>query len=112
MTWRERLGDKLVSVERAAGEIASGDRVAIAPYTCTPHTLCRALAERGRRGELENVRIDHPASGVSWTEPEMRGVFELLRIIRKGNRVLCRTNSTSTLVLQYRTGRRYLWNQY
>lgn len=75
--WQDRVGRKLVDVETAIARIASGHRVAIAPYTSTPLTLCRRLVERGKRGEIQRVRIDHPASGVSWTEPWMQGVFEL-----------------------------------
>lgn len=75
--WQDRVGRKLVDVETAIARIESGHRVAIAPYTSTPLTLCRRLMERGKRGEIQRVRIDHPASGVSWTEPWMQGVFEL-----------------------------------
>ncbi len=69
MEWRDRLGEKLVSAERAVAHVKSGDTVAVAPYTCTPQTLCRALSEYGKKGGLKDVRIDHPASLCSWTEP-------------------------------------------
>jgi 4-hydroxybutyrate CoA-transferase len=75
--WKERLGRKLVSLEEALRPIGSGQRIALAPYTSTPLTLCRGLVEHARRAGLKDIRIDHPASGVSWTEPEMAGVFEL-----------------------------------
>ncbi len=77
MEWRDRLGSKLVPLEKAVACVKSGDTVAVAPYSCTPHTLCRGLSEYATRAGLERVRIDHPASGVSWTQPEHAGVFEL-----------------------------------
>jgi acyl-CoA hydrolase len=78
MEWRARLGSKLVSVEKAVGHVRSGDTVGCAPYTTTPVTLCEALKARGRRGEFENVRVEHLASLVSWTDPDLRGVIRLL----------------------------------
>ncbi len=77
MKWRDQLGEKLVSAQRAIEQVKSGDTVAVAPYTCTPYTLCRALSEYGKKGGLKDVRIDHPASLVSWTRPEYDGIFEL-----------------------------------
>jgi len=58
MDWRSELGDKLTSAAEAVQAIRSGDRVGVAPFTCTPFTLCEALHSRG--GELRDVRIDHP----------------------------------------------------
>jgi 4-hydroxybutyrate CoA-transferase len=58
-------------------KVESGQTVGVAAYNCTPQTLCRALAERGRRGELERVRIDHAAALFCWTSPDLRGAFEL-----------------------------------
>ncbi len=78
MDWRARLGSKLISLETAVGHVRSRDTVTIAPYTTTPVTLCEGLKARGRKGELENVRIEHLASLVSWTDPDLRGVFRLL----------------------------------
>ena len=77
MNWRDRLGSKLVALEKALEQVKSGSTVAVAPFTCTPHTLCRGLAEYALRAGLEQVRIDHPASLVSWTELGHAGVFEL-----------------------------------
>ena len=47
------------------------DTVAVAPYICTPHTLCDALVRRLRAGDLRDVRIDHPASLSPWCEPDV-----------------------------------------
>lgn len=64
MSWRERLGAKLVSPEDAVRLVESGNRIAVAPYVSTPVTLCEAL--RARAGELERIRIDHPAGLYAW----------------------------------------------
>jgi 4-hydroxybutyrate CoA-transferase len=77
MRWQDGVGGKLVSAAAAVAKVASGQTVGVATYTCTPQTLCRALAERGRRGELERVRIDHAAALFCWTSPELRRAFEL-----------------------------------
>jgi 4-hydroxybutyrate CoA-transferase len=77
MRWQDRVGSKLVSAQTAVAKVASGQTVGVGTYTCTPQTLCRALAERGRRGELENVRIDHAAALFCWTSPELRRAFAL-----------------------------------
>jgi acyl-CoA hydrolase len=75
--WRSRCGDKLVSLETAIANIQSGQTVTISPFTCSPITLCHGLIERGRKGDLKDVRIEHLAAAVCWTEPELRGVFRL-----------------------------------
>lgn len=77
MRWQDRVEGKLVSAASAVAKVASGQTVAIGTYTCTPQTLCRALAERGRRGELEGVRIEHAASLFCWTSPDLRRAFSL-----------------------------------
>jgi len=77
VSWRERLGARLVSAEAAVSGVRSGDVVGVAPYTCTPHTLCRALAARARSKGLGGVRIEHPASLFAWTAPDLAGAFEL-----------------------------------
>ena len=64
MDWRSQVGDKLTLAAEAAKAVKSGDRVGVAPFTCTPFTLCDALYARG--GGLENVRIDHPAGLFAW----------------------------------------------
>jgi len=73
MDWRSRVGDKLTTPAEAVQAISSGDRVGVAPFTCTPFTLCGALHARG--GELENVRIDHAAGLFAWLRPEEENGF-------------------------------------
>jgi acyl-CoA hydrolase len=98
MDWRTRCGHKLVSLEESVSHVQSGQIVAAAPFTCTPTTLCQGLVERGRRGELENVRIDHLASMFCWTEPEMRGVFRLRdNYATLANRAGCHAGETDYL---------------
>ena len=90
MGWRERCGAKLVPLEMATKHIRSGDTVAVAPFTTTPFTLCKALIELGRKGGLERVRIEHLAALVCWTEPDLKGVFELLdNYATPANRAAC-----------------------
>ncbi|MGH2611115.1 MAG: hypothetical protein ACRDHF_18695, partial [Tepidiformaceae bacterium] len=43
--WRSKYGHKLVSAEEAVARVKPGDTVMMAPYTCTPFTLCNALQE-------------------------------------------------------------------
>jgi len=77
VSWRDRIRDKLVPLERALECVRSGDTVGVAPFTCTPYTLCRGLAEHAQRAGLSKVRVDHPAALFAWTDPALRGVFEL-----------------------------------
>ena len=58
--WRERL----VTTEEALRVVRAGDSVAVASFSNTPYTLCRALAARA--GELGGVRVDHLASLFPW----------------------------------------------
>ena len=75
--WRDRCRGKLMSVEEAVGRVSPGDIVAVAPFTCTPHTLCHALMARIRAGGLRDIRIDHPAGLSPWCEPDVLGAIDL-----------------------------------
>jgi acyl-CoA hydrolase len=77
MNWRDQCRDKLVTAEQSMTRIKPGDTVAVAPYICTPHTLCNALLARIRAGELHGIRIDHPASLSPWCEPDVLGAIDL-----------------------------------
>ena len=77
MSWQDKCGDKLVSLDQAVGTIRSGDVVHVAPYSTTPMTLCNALQKRAMTDGLKDIRIDHPAAAISWTDPEFRGAFAL-----------------------------------
>ncbi|HET9200887.1 MAG TPA: acetyl-CoA hydrolase/transferase C-terminal domain-containing protein [Dehalococcoidia bacterium] len=75
MDWRDQAGTKLVDPSSAVAPVKSGDTVAVAPFTCTPHTLCDALYQR--RSELENVSIEHPASLYPWLKPGDENGFKV-----------------------------------
>lgn len=76
--YRDQLGDKLVSLEAAVAVIESGSTVGAAPFSCSPMTLCRGLAERGERGEVEGIQMDHLASFFPWTDPRWAHAFNLV----------------------------------
>jgi 4-hydroxybutyrate CoA-transferase len=73
MDWRSAVGGKFTTAAEAVARVKLGDHVAVAPFTCTPFTLCGALYQR--RGELRNVRVDHPAALFSWVRPEDENGF-------------------------------------
>lgn len=78
MDWRDSLGGKLVGPQEAVRAVKPGDQVMVAPFTCTPFTLCGTLYER--RNELRDVRIDHHASLFRWVrEGEESGPSAPLR---------------------------------
>src|SRR5256885_6290439 len=77
MNWRDRCGDKLVTPDEAVKGIRPGDTVMVAPFTCTPHTLCGALIDRIKTDGVRDIRIDHPASLSPWCEPEVLDAIEL-----------------------------------
>ena len=98
MNWRERLGTKLVSLESAVGRVESGQTVAAAPFTCSPMTLGRGLIERGLRGGLRDVRVDHLAAAIAWTEPGLEGVFRLRdNYATPANRAACHAGASDYL---------------
>lgn len=73
MQWQSMAGDKLVTPAEAVKVVRSGDHVNVAPFTCTPFTLAGALWER--RGELEDVRVDHSAGLFAWVRPDEQAPF-------------------------------------
>ncbi len=77
MAWQDLCGDKLVDAATAVATIQSGDVVHVAPYSTTPYTLCRALQQRVTDQGFRDIRVDHPAAFISWTEPHLRDTFEL-----------------------------------
>lgn len=68
MSWREALGDKLISDEGAAQLVKPGDKVTMGSFLSTPYTLCESLY--ARREELSGVRIDHSAGLFAWIRSE------------------------------------------
>jgi 4-hydroxybutyrate CoA-transferase len=95
---RDLLGAKLVAVPEAVAEVQSGDVVAAAPFSCTPFTLCQALAERAGKDGLKGVRIDHPASFFPWTDPAWASSFSLVdNYATAANRAACHAGETGYL---------------
>lgn len=66
--WKQVVGDKLTTPERAVQMINDGDRVVIGMMHITPLNLCRALAARGH--ELTNAHIDASISTFSKWWPQ------------------------------------------
>jgi 4-hydroxybutyrate CoA-transferase len=98
MAWQDVCSRKLVDLDVAIGTIASGDVVHVAPYSTTPMTLCNALIARAARESLENIRIDHPAAGVSWSCPGNPRAFRLKdNYATPPNRAACHAGSTDYL---------------
>ncbi|MCE1200380.1 MAG: 4-hydroxybutyrate CoA-transferase, partial [Marinilabiliales bacterium] len=67
-----------VSAEEAVKVIRSGDRVHLSSVAVTPHKLIRAMVERGRAGELYDVKIQHihVEGNVEYANPEFEGIFD------------------------------------
>ena len=106
MNWRDLLGTKLVSAEQAVKNVQSGDIVAIAPYTTSPITLCNALMTSGRERGLEGVKIEHLASVVPWSAPELQGIFRIRdNYATPPNRAACHTGGMDYLPIG-------LWKSY
>lgn len=68
---------KYVTAEEAVKVIKSGDRVHLSSVAVTPHALIRPMVERGRRGEIYDVKIQHLhiEGVVEFANPELEGVF-------------------------------------
>ncbi len=68
---------KMVSPEEAVQVIKSGDRVHLSSVAVTPHALIKPMVERGRRGELKDVKVQHIhiEDKVDFADPEFEGIF-------------------------------------
>ena len=75
MDWRSQAGDRFTTAAEAVKAVKSGHRVGVAPFTCTPFTLCDALYARG--GELEDVHIDHAAGLFAWLRSGEENAFSV-----------------------------------
>jgi acyl-CoA hydrolase len=66
-----------VTADEAVKVIKSGDRVHLSGVAVTPHTLIKPMVERGRRGEIKNVSIQHIhiENKVDFADPEFEGIF-------------------------------------
>lgn len=70
---------RYVTAEEAVKVIKSGDRVHLSGVAVTPHRLIRAMVERGRAGEIENVKIQHIhiEGNIEYANPEFEGIFDI-----------------------------------
>ena len=68
---------KYVTPEEAVKVIKSGDRVHLGSVAVTPHTLINPMVERGRNGELYDVKIQHlhVEGKLEYADPEFEGIF-------------------------------------
>ncbi len=78
---------KYVSPQEAVKVIKSGDRVHLSSVAVTPHTLIKPLVERGRNGELYDVKIQHIhiEGQVDYANPEFEGIFQGEQFFVAGN---------------------------
>ena len=89
---------KMTDVETAISNISSGQVVHAAPYSTSPVTLCNALKAHILAGKADNLRIDHPAAAVSWTDPELLGKVRLKdNYATPPNRAACHENGMDYL---------------
>ncbi len=70
---------KKVTAQEAVKVIKSGDRVHLSSVAVTPWALIRAMVERGRNKEFNNVKIQHihTEGEAPYAEAEFEGIFQL-----------------------------------
>jgi len=78
---------KYVSPQEAVKAIKSGDRVHLSSVAVTPITLINAMVDRGRNGELYDVKIQHIhiEGKVDYANPEFEGIFQGEQFFVAGN---------------------------
>lgn len=78
---------KYTTAEEAVKVIKSGDRVHLSSVAVTPHALIKPLVERGRRGEIHNVTLQHIhlEGAVEYANPEFEGIFRVEQFFVAGN---------------------------
>ena len=69
---------KYVTPEEAVSVIKSGDRVHLSSVAVTPHVLIKPMVERGRRGEIHDIKIQHLhiEGPVEFGDTEFEGIFK------------------------------------
>ncbi|MGL5683253.1 MAG: acetyl-CoA hydrolase/transferase family protein [Marinifilaceae bacterium] len=80
-------GIKTVSFDEAVKAVKSGDRIHIHSVACAPQGLIQALCNRGRQGELKNVKLQHlhTEGDAPYADGEFEGVFLLESFFVGGN---------------------------
>jgi len=78
---------KTVTAEEAVKVIKSGDRIHLSSVAVTPHALINAMVERGRKGEVNDVKIQHihTEGPAPYADPELEGIFQLESFFVGGN---------------------------
>lgn len=78
---------RYVTAEEAVKVIKSGDRVHMSGVAVTPHKLIKAMVERGRAGEIYDVKVQHIhiEGAVEFANPEFEGVFVSQQFFVAGN---------------------------
>jgi acyl-CoA hydrolase len=78
---------KYTTAGEAVKIIKSGDRVHLSSVAVTPHKLIKAMVERGRAGEIYDVRIQHihVEGPVEYANPEFEGIFDAQQFFVGGN---------------------------
>lgn len=78
---------RFISPEEAVKVIKSGDNVHLSSVASVPQILVKAMVERGKAGELNNVRIRHlhTEGEAPYAAPEMEGIFQLDSFFVGGN---------------------------
>jgi len=78
---------KTVTAEEAVKVIKSGDRIHMSSVAVTPHALINPMVERGKRGELQDVKIQHihTEGPAPYADPQFEGVFQLESFFVGGN---------------------------
>ncbi len=68
---------KTVSASEAVKVVNSGDHVHLSSVASAPQCLINAMCNRGKRGEIRNVKIHHlHTEPAPYAEPEYEGIFQ------------------------------------
>ncbi len=78
---------KFTDAREAVKVIKSGDHVHLSSVASVPQVLVKAMVERGRAGELKNVRVHHlhTEGEAPYASPDMEGIFQLDSFFVGGN---------------------------
>lgn len=78
---------KFTTPEEAVKVIKSGDHVHLSSVASVPQVLVRAMTERGKAGELHDVKVHHlhTEGNAVYAVPELEGVFQLDSFFVGGN---------------------------
>jgi acyl-CoA hydrolase len=78
---------KFITAEEAVKVIKNGDNIHLSSVASAPQCLIKAMCDRGRAGELKDVRIHHlhTEGPAPYSEPEFEGVFQLDSFFVGGN---------------------------